>query len=64
VIAEPAVDVGILAFNLVAPVLAERPYCHSYDYCQVYFDIRDELDAAEFPVRMAAQKLIVEQLHK
>jgi len=64
VIAEPAVDVGILAFNLVAPVLAERPYCHSNDYWQVYFDIRDELVTAEFPVRMAAQKLIVEQLHK
>ena len=61
-------DVGILAFNLVGPVLAERPYCHSNDYWQVYFDtnrlLRDELDAAEFPVRMAVQKLIVEQLHK
>lgn len=68
VIAEPAVDVEILEFNLVGPVLAVRPYCHTNDYWQVYFDtnrlLKDELGAAEFPAPMAAQKLLVEQLQK
>ena len=30
VLAEPAVEVGILEFNLVGPVLAVRPYCHTW----------------------------------
>jgi len=68
VIADPAVDVEILEFNLVGPVLAVRPYCHTNDYWQVYFDtnrlLKEELGSAIFPAPMPAQKLIVEQLQK
>ena len=68
VLSKPGVDVEILEFNLVGPVLAVRPYCHTNDYWQVYFDtnrlLKDELGAAEFPAPMAAQKLIIEQLQK
>ena len=68
VLAEPAVVVDILEFNLVGPVLAVRPFCHTDHYWQVYFDtnrlLKDELGAAGFPAPMAAQKLIVEQLQK
>ena len=38
VLAEPKVDVEILDFTLVGPVLAVRPYCHTDNYWQVYFD--------------------------
>ncbi|MFN7608682.1 MAG: mechanosensitive ion channel family protein, partial [Ralstonia sp.] len=38
VLTEPAVDVEILEFNLVGPVLAVRPYTHNDNYWQVYFD--------------------------
>ena len=68
VLAEPAVVVDILEFNLVGPVLAVRPFCHTDHYWQVYFDtnrlLKDELGAAGFPAPMPAQKLIVEQLQK
>lgn len=68
VLADPAVVVEILEFNLVGPVLAVRPFCHTDHYWQVYFDtnrlLKDELGAAGFPAPMAAQKLIVEQLQK
>jgi small conductance mechanosensitive channel len=68
VMAEPAVVVDILEFNLVGPVLAVRPFCHNNHYWQVYFDtnrlLKDELGAAGFPAPMAAQKVIVEQLPK
>lgn len=68
VMAEPAVDVEILEFNLVGPVLAVRPYCHTDDYWQVYFDtnrlLKDELGAVEFPAPMPAQKLIIEQMQQ
>ena len=54
VLAEPKVDVEILDFTLVGPVLAVRPYCHNDNYWQVYFDtnkaIADTLGAAGFPV--------------
>ncbi|MBF7729341.1 mechanosensitive ion channel family protein [Pseudomonas sp. N040] len=65
VLADPAVVVEILEFNLVGPVLAVRPFCHTDHYWQVYFDtnrlLKDELGAAAFPAPMPAQKLIVEQ---
>ena len=68
VLASPAVEVEILQFNLLGPVLAVRPYCHNTHYWQVYFDtnrlLKDELGAAGFPAPMPAQKLIVEQLQK
>ncbi|GHD69559.1 hypothetical protein GCM10007350_36360 [Jeongeupia chitinilytica] len=64
VLADPAVDVEILEFNLVGPVLAVRPYCHNDNYWQVYFDtnktIKDVL-GADFPAPMPAQTVIVQQ---
>ena len=65
VLAEPKVDVEILEFTLVGPVLAVRPYCHNDNYWQVYFDtnrvIREALAEAGFPAPMPAQNVIVTQ---
>ncbi|MCY1283610.1 Small-conductance mechanosensitive channel [compost metagenome] len=65
VLAEPPVDVEIIEFNLVGPVLAVRPYCHNDHYWQVYFDtnktIKDALGEAGFPAPMPAQTLIIQQ---
>jgi len=65
VLAEPKVDVEILDFTLVGPVLAVRPYCHTDHYWQVYFDsnrmIREALAEAGFPAPMPAQNVIVTQ---
>jgi len=65
VLAEPGVDVEILDFTLVGPVLAVRPYCHNDNYWQVYFDtnkmIREALGEAGFPAPMPAQNVIVTQ---
>ena len=65
VLAEPKVDVEILDFTLVGPVLAVRPYCHNDNYWQVYFDtnrtIREALGAAGFPAPMPTQNVIVTQ---
>ncbi|UXY52465.1 mechanosensitive ion channel family protein [Pseudomonas tohonis] len=64
VLGEPAVEVEILEFNLVGPVLAVRPFCHNDHYWQVYFDtnrtIKDAL-GADFPAPMPAQTVIVQQ---
>ena len=64
VVAEPAVEVDILEFNLVGPVLAVRPYCHNDHYWQVYFEgnriIREALAAAGFPDPMPAQMVLVQ----
>lgn len=63
VLSEPAVEVEILEFNLVGPVLAVRPFCHNDHYWQVYFDgnrmIRESLSAAGFPAPMPAQMVLV-----
>ena len=52
--ADPIPDVEILEFNLSGPVLAVRPYCHTNDYWQVYFDtnkvIRESFGDAGYPV--------------
>ncbi len=65
VLAEPAVDVEILEFNLLGPVLAVRPYCHNDQYWQVYFDtnkmIKDALGEGGFPAPMPAQTVIMQQ---
>ncbi len=65
VLAEPKVEVEILEFTLVGPVLAVRPYCHNDNYWQVYFDtnamIREALGEAGFPAPMPAQSVIVTQ---
>lgn len=62
VVAEPAVEVEILEFNLVGPVLAVRPFCHTDHYWQVYFDgnrlIREALADAGFPAPMPAQLML------
>jgi len=54
VMTDPAPDVEILTFNLAGPVLAVRPYCHTDNYWQVYFDtnrvIRESFGEAGFPV--------------
>jgi len=65
VVKTPAPDVEILEFNLVGPVLAVRPYCHTDNYWQVFFDgnrvIRESLAAAGFPAPTPAQLVIVQQ---
>ncbi len=65
VLAQPAVEVEILEFNLVGPVLAVRPYCSNTHYWQVYFDtnrvIRESLAEAGFPAPMPAQSVLVRQ---
>jgi len=65
VLAEPPVDIEILEFNLVGPVLAVRPYCHNDNYWQVYFDtnkvLREALAEAGFPAPMPAQNVVVTQ---
>jgi small conductance mechanosensitive channel len=65
VLADPPVDVEILDFNLVGPVLAVRPYCHNEHYWQVYFDtnrtIKDALGEAGFPAPMPSQTVILQQ---
>lgn len=65
VLSEPRVDVEILDFTLVGPVLAVRPYCHNDHYWQVYFDtnrvLREALGEAGFPAPMPAQNVIVTQ---
>ncbi|MGE5027783.1 MAG: mechanosensitive ion channel family protein [Betaproteobacteria bacterium] len=62
VLAEPPVEVEILEFNLVGPVLAVRPFCHNDHYWQVYFDgnrvIREALAEAGFPAPMPAQLML------
>ncbi len=64
VLAEPPVDVEILEFTLVGPVLAVRPYCHTDDYWQVYFDtnrmIRDSFGQAGFAAPMPAQVVVMQ----
>ncbi len=65
VLADPAVDVEILEFTLVGPVLAVRPYCANEHYWQVYFDtnrtLREALGDAGFPAPMPAQAVFVSQ---
>jgi len=62
VVATPTVEVEILEFNLVGPVLAVRPFCHTDHYWQVYFDgnrmIREVLAEAGFPAPMPAQLMM------
>lgn len=64
VLAEPPVDVEILEFTLVGPVLAVRPHCHNDNYWQVYFDtnrtIRDSFGQAGFAAPMPAQVVVMQ----
>ena len=65
VLDQPAVEVNILEFNLVGPVLAVRPYCKNENYWQVYFEtnrvMSESLNAAGFPAPVASQHMIVKQ---
>jgi small conductance mechanosensitive channel len=65
VLPDPPVDVEILEFTLVGPVLAVRPYCHNDHYWQVYFDtnktIRESFGEAGFTAPMPAQMVVVQQ---
>ncbi len=62
VVAKPVPEVEILDFNLVGPVLAVRPFCHTDHYWQVYFDgnraIRESLAAAGFPAPTPSQLVL------
>ncbi|MGO4304369.1 mechanosensitive ion channel family protein [Cupriavidus sp. RAF12] len=64
VLADPPVDVEILEFTLVGPVLAVRPHCHNDHYWQVYFDsnrvIRDSFGQAGFAAPMPAQMIVMQ----
>lgn len=64
VVKDPPPDVTILEFNLVGPILAVRPYCHTDHYWQVYFDTNAVLKQhlAEFPAPMPAQTVNVRQV--
>lgn len=66
VLEEPAVEVEILEFNLVGPVLAVRPYCRNEAYWQVYFDtnrvLRSSFAEAGFAAPMSAQTVVVQGL--
>lgn len=65
VLPDPGVEVNILEFNLVGPVLAVRPYCNNSHYWQVYFDsnrvMSEALTAAGFPAPIATQNMIMKQ---
>lgn len=65
VLGDPPVDIGILEFTLVGPVLAVRPYCHSNHYWQVYFGcnqvIREALSEAGFPTPLPAHSVHLNQ---
>ncbi|MBF6986969.1 MULTISPECIES: mechanosensitive ion channel family protein [Cupriavidus] len=65
VLPEPAVDVEILEFTLVGPVLAVRPHCHNDHYWQVYFDtnriIRECFGQAGYAAPMPAHMVVVQQ---
>ncbi len=49
VVATPAPDVEILDFNALGTVLAVRPYCHTRDYWQVYFDTNKLIAGLGYP---------------
>ena len=43
VASQPAPEVSVLDINLVGPVIAVRPYCHTDHYWQVYFDTNEAI---------------------
>jgi small conductance mechanosensitive channel len=43
VMSSPAPDVSLIDMNLVGPVIAVRPYCHTNHYWQVYFDTNEAI---------------------
>ena len=65
VLQAPAVEVEILDFTGLGPVLAVRPYCANANYWQVYFDtnrvMKESLAAGGFPAPMPTQTVIMNQ---
>jgi small conductance mechanosensitive channel len=65
VLQTPAVEVEILEFTGLGPVLAVRPYCSNDNYWQVYFDtnrvMKESLATAGFPAPMPTQTVIMNQ---
>ncbi|WP_148714579.1 mechanosensitive ion channel family protein [Chitinolyticbacter meiyuanensis] len=65
VLTDPPIEVDILEFNLVGPVLAVRPFCHNDHYWQVYFEtnrvIRESFIEAGYAAPMPAQTVVVQQ---
>jgi small conductance mechanosensitive channel len=63
VLTTPAVEVEILEFTGLGPVLAVRPYCSNDHYWQVYFDtnrvMKESLAAGGFPAPMPTQTVIM-----
>ena len=58
----PPVDVEVLEFNLVGPVLAVRPYAHNDHYWQVYFDTNKTIHSAlaDFPAPTPSQIVLTQ----
>ncbi len=60
VVTTPAPDVEIIDFNALGTVLAVRPYCHTRDYWQVYFDtnklIASTFGSAGYPAPFNVQE--------
>jgi small conductance mechanosensitive channel len=61
VMADPAPDVEILDFNQLGTVLAVRPYCHTSDYWQVYFDTNRAIAALGYPPPFNVERELVHQ---
>ncbi|MEN9581398.1 MAG: hypothetical protein RJA70_4407, partial [Pseudomonadota bacterium] len=65
VMATPAPDIEILEFTPEGPKLCVRPYCHTKNYWQVYFEtnkaIVETFGGAGYPVPMTpvAHKTVV-----
>ena len=64
VVKAPGVEISVLDINLVGPVIAVRPYCHTDHYWQVYFDTNEAIlprfrgitPALSHPVRSASSR--------
>ncbi|QKJ66615.1 mechanosensitive ion channel family protein [Deefgea piscis] len=63
VMVEPGVEVEVLEFQLVGPVLAVRPYCHNDHYWQVYFQANKAIldTLATFPAPTPSHLVVVQQ---
>ena len=65
VLSDPPIEVNILEFNLVGPILAVRPYCNNADYWSVYFEVNrvmaKVLSEAGFPAPTPSQNMLAKQ---
>jgi small conductance mechanosensitive channel len=62
VVASPAPEVNLLDFKLEGPVISVRPYTHTDNYWQVYFDTNEAIikvcQEAGWPVPAAYHKVV------